>query len=236
MGKSLLLFSSGLDSYILFRTGSFDYIAYYVLPTISYTSREIENIKNINTLGLNKTKINIIESDMLSIAAVHRRASGFIPYRNFIFLFLSVLLYPDVDRIYIGQILEWQVDKNKQFYRWFEHFIFLHSGRRIKIIAPFSKKTKSEVVSYFLADYSFLELIKNTYSCLQQGDIHCGTCSSCVNRYVAFKNNGIVEPMQNIPSWGKWKKYVRGNKKQFKIKQILLYIRRWLEFRKAFNK
>lgn len=65
--------------------------------------------------------------------------------------------------------------------------------RKIELLRPFIKATKADIVRMGMGqlgvDYS------KTWSCYQGKDIHCGRCGTCVERILAFKEAGYVDPV-----------------------------------------
>lgn len=62
---------------------------------------------------------------------------------------------------------------------------------KIKLLRPFVKMTKAEIVQLGLVkDYH------NTWSCYKGGLRHCGKCGTCVERREAFQLAGITDPTE----------------------------------------
>jgi len=61
----------------------------------------------------------------------------------------------------------------------------------ISLKAPFLTKTKGEVVQIGMEN---LELTKATWSCIHDGDTHCGVCEGCMSRHTAFEQAGVSDP------------------------------------------
>ena len=62
---------------------------------------------------------------------------------------------------------------------------------RIQIVTPFLNSTKADIActgEIFGVDFT------KTWSCYKGGDVHCGTCGTCVERKEAFKEAGITDP------------------------------------------
>ena len=61
----------------------------------------------------------------------------------------------------------------------------------VQLLTPFIKYSKANIVKEgYLAGTPF----NKTWSCYKGGDIHCGTCGTCVERKEAFALSGIPDP------------------------------------------
>lgn len=63
--------------------------------------------------------------------------------------------------------------------------------RRLGILRPFIHSSKGGIARMgqeLGVDFS------RTYSCYKGGRIHCGTCSTCLERREAFREAGIPDP------------------------------------------
>ena len=61
----------------------------------------------------------------------------------------------------------------------------------VSLIAPFVNKTKVDIV---ILGKRLNVPFKLTYSCYKGGDVHCGECSTCLERRKAFDVAGIDDP------------------------------------------
>jgi 7-cyano-7-deazaguanine synthase len=62
-----------------------------------------------------------------------------------------------------------------------------------QVLAPFLSWTKAEIVLRGAElDVPFAE----TWSCYKGGDLHCGTCGTCVERREAFQVAGVADPTE----------------------------------------
>ena len=67
------------------------------------------------------------------------------------------------------------------------------TGGQVKVIAPFIKKTKADIVyegTMLGVPYDL------TWSCYEGGDHPCGKCGTCIDRQKAFEANGLKDPVQ----------------------------------------
>ncbi|MFQ5580937.1 MAG: 7-cyano-7-deazaguanine synthase QueC [Nitrospiria bacterium] len=63
----------------------------------------------------------------------------------------------------------------------------------LRLYTPFMDKTKADIVTIghrLGVDY------KNTWSCYKGGNLHCGTCGTCVERREAFMLTGVTDPTE----------------------------------------
>ncbi len=123
--------------------------------------------------------------------------STYVPFRNGLFLSsaASIALSRDCDVIYYGAHADDAAgnaypDCSSDFNKAMGDAIYIGSGNRLKIEAPFVNMTKAEVVAIGLklkVPYEY------TWSCYEGKDKPCGVCGTCIDRREAFKANGIVE-------------------------------------------
>lgn len=71
------------------------------------------------------------------------------------------------------------------------HVIATGAAYGVGIRTPFIRSTKGEIVT--IGD-SLGVPFGLTYSCYRGGEIHCGTCSTCLERREAFESAGVVDP------------------------------------------
>lgn len=158
--------------------------------------------------------------------------NGYLPYRNLYFL-MAAAQY--AENVILAQISEYAPDKCQHFYRRTEkllreigHGKFQGIDKTVKIWTPFASYTKTRLVREYLRHFP-AEDLKLTTSCYASGLVNCGVCSGCVTRYIAMKNNGILEPYAVEPDVSSLSK--RWDLRDFHIAQIPMYLRRWLELR-----
>jgi 7-cyano-7-deazaguanine synthase len=66
----------------------------------------------------------------------------------------------------------------------------------LRIEAPFLTKTKAQIVQLGV---SLGVPFDQTWSCYKGGDVHCGTCGTCVERREAFELAGVRDPTTYMP-------------------------------------
>ena len=70
--------------------------------------------------------------------------------------------------------------------------VYLGSGRKVRLVAPFVAKTKKEIVAEGLRLDVPYEL---TWSCYDGGEKPCHKCGTCIDREAAFAANGVIDPL-----------------------------------------
>ena len=222
-----MLYSAGIDSFASWRLLGIMGIFFKCQGT---QSRELDYVKKLNIDFGNP--VRVIGKDKL----YGERLDGYVPYRNLLFLLWLNAMYPTTN-IVINQVLEWQTDKNKNFYRQVERLFKKLNNSNAKIYAPFADLTKSQLVKLCLdngVDKSEFE--KYSYSCLAGGEIHCGKCSSCYNRYIAFRNAKMgEEAMASKPTYEGWLE-LKKKQANYSLPILLIAFKRWREAREAFKK
>jgi 7-cyano-7-deazaguanine synthase len=226
--RRILLYSNGLDSFLYWKLLNIPTCVYYKMNT-PYSNIELAGIV---ALQQQYPDIFFVETNtLLDVACKQQNTSGFIPLRNTIMLFDAVLRYrPQV--IYIGQVLEWQVDKNISYYKKMERFIFEQTGISIRILAPFATYTKTALVKRYLDLGGSISALQQTHSCLR-GRVPCGMCSSCFNRYIALRNAGL-DPGYSV-DLKDIQQYWKQNTHSFRMKHIFMYMRRYLDVYSCFR-
>lgn len=72
------------------------------------------------------------------------------------------------------------------------------SGKPTVVDSPFWEKTKAEVIADL--DPKYYPNLLDTWSCHKgTRTVHCGHCSACFRRFVAFELNGIEEEWEVDP-------------------------------------
>ena len=225
---SIMLLSGGLDSFIQWRLLQYPRAVYFAIGHDAQ-DKEIKCLEQIQK----KFGGDITIDHSLPFLGKYALPSGFIPYRNLFFIMLASLYSQNV---VIAQIAEWAPDKNHHFYRRTEKLLkkigqgkFQGIDIKPKIYAPFSNKSKTELVRMYLRRWPAEDLTKYTVSCYSGLDIACGKCNGCFSRYIAMKNNRIEEPYIKIPSYDDFKKKLDWH--DFRFRNIPMYVKRLRELR-----
>lgn len=124
--------------------------------------------------------------------------STYVPFRNGLFLSAaaSIALSNGCTEIYYGAHSDDAAgnaypDCSKEFNDAINSAIYIGSGNRLKVVAPFVGITKADVIKQGIELNVPYEL---TWSCYEGGDKPCGICGTCRDRMAAFEANGIKDP------------------------------------------
>ncbi len=224
--KALVLFSGGVDSTTCLALAIDEHGKENVIAlSISYGQKhikELEASKNISnyygvehiTLDLSKifeySESSLLEHSKESIPrgeyvkqlqdAEGSTVSTYVPFRNGLFLSsaASIAISKGCDIVYYGAHSDDAAgnaypDCSEGFYYAINTAIYLGSGRQLKVEAPFVTLTKSEVVKKGL---KLKVPYKLTWSCYEGNDEPCRKCATCIDRRVAFEQNGYRDPGQ----------------------------------------
>lgn len=125
--------------------------------------------------------------------------STYVPFRNGLFLSTaaSIALEYACDVIYYGPHADDAAgnaypDCSPEFNAAMQQAIYLGSGKKLRLEAPFVDKTKKDIVHEGLRLGVPYEL---TWSCYEGKDEQCHKCGTCLDREAAFAANGVVDPL-----------------------------------------
>lgn len=126
--------------------------------------------------------------------------STYVPFRNGLMLSAaaSIAVSLGAEEIYYGAHADDAAgnaypDCSPQFTDYMNSAIFFGTDRQVRIIAPFIRKTKADIVyegTMLGVPYDL------TWSCYEGGDHPCGKCGTCIDRKKAFEANGLSDPVQ----------------------------------------
>lgn len=128
--------------------------------------------------------------------------STYVPFRNGLMLSVaasaagSIFEGEDI-RLYLGAHADdaagnAYADCSEAFLVAMGNAISIGTYGRIRLIAPFAGKNKAEVVKKGLDLGVPYEL---TWSCYEGGEKPCGVCATCRDRAMAFRANGVEDPV-----------------------------------------
>ena len=133
----------------------------------------------------------------------HEPLVTYVPYRNGMFLSaaaaiaLSIFKQEQIDLYYGAHADDGGAaaypDTSAKFVRHQARALWLGSGKKIKMVTPFVKKRKADLVKLGLELNAPYHL---TWSCYKGQKVHCGECSTCIDRQKAFAINGVTDPVK----------------------------------------
>ena len=156
---------------------------------------------------LNLSTENLEKNSYAEQVKKNPRISTYVPFRNGLMLsmaasFADGLYNGENTEIFIGvhqddAAVNAYADCSEKFIRAISEAVEIGTYGKIKIVAPFLGKNKSDVVKIGLelkVPYEF------TWSCYERGEIPCGKCATCIDRQKAFELNGVKDPALEILS------------------------------------
>ena len=156
---------------------------------------DISYLKEIGGSSLTDEGMQIKDHD-----GVEGVPTSYVPFRNahLVTIGTSWAEVIEANKIYIGAVEEdssGYPDCRESFYHSFEKAIALGTKdeTKIKIITPIIHKKKSEIIKIGKELGVPFEL---SWSCYRNNEIACGVCDSCVLRLKAFKEAGMIDPIQ----------------------------------------
>ncbi len=185
--RPMLLYSGGMDSFILWSILPKNVDAIYFDIGGRYSEQEKSLIRKLNKASARQIKI--VKLDFFG--KNFEEDDGYIPYRNLIFILKATML--GYNQIYFGMVAEWQRDKSTKFFNLCK-FLAKDMGKRdIEILTPFKGVSKSNILKDYLQYHSPMRLSLYSRSCVSGTKKECGICKSCLSKYIALVNNNIYK-------------------------------------------
>lgn len=178
--KKVLLYSGGMDSYIISKLWKPDVKLY-----IDYgTEQNKEEIKRL------PKDVIIKEVDLSEY--IENDGKSTIPLRNLLFANIAIN-YGDV--VAIGGVSDdLHYDKSRRFARKATrlfNFVLMKedSKRKVKIVVPYRHLTKAQLLQKYIANGGDIDtLVKESWSCYHPtNDKPCGKCNPCKRREKAIR-------------------------------------------------
>lgn len=207
--KSLLLHSGGMDSTILgkmLKDSGEEFGSLYFNFGHNAHSREIRAVRD--TSGMLDISSEVIDLSSMRSAFVSSNASLLAPQPNpgkhvlelgGLILLVPALAYAKrlgVNKLYIGYTKldsDYSAEYSKVFLDGLSDLVVKAGYEKIEIAAPLIDTPKSEVLKSGL---QYGGLLAKSWSCVYDGEYHCGTCQAWQSRMNAFKELGVDDPTQ----------------------------------------
>lgn len=187
-GRSVILYSGGMDSFCLSR----------IQKNHNYDLLFIDIGTEDNKKEKKKLPTNV---QIISLPLNQWELSNkIIPFRNCFFVLIAAQWYSD---IYIGATVgDTTKDKDYVFKGMMESMLNYfgldmdkigHQSRPFIIHMPFKSLTKTEILAAYLHEGNSIEdFVHESRSCYSgSNDQECGECRSCLRKYIAMINNKV---------------------------------------------
>ena len=214
MKKEVVLYTAGVDSYILRQflvdTGH-DVDCLYFNHGGRYTENELKKIAQL--------KLPIIINGDINMKDIEQ-PDAYIPNRNPLFCIMANSL--GYDKIWIGGSKSDRVcDNNEKTFEDLSEFLTNMHGRYIKIDSPFWNYYKDDMVEWYRRCHNVTDLVYNTFSCfnpVQERTVYfksgipgsreflnissykteeCLNCAACFRKCAVLYSGGIFIEFQN---------------------------------------
>jgi 7-cyano-7-deazaguanine synthase len=223
--KAVILLSGGLDSTTLFYYAkSKGYKCHAII--FDYGQRHKKEIKSAKKIALlNRCPYNVVKFRLpwQGSALVDKKAkipfrkrigkgipSTYVPARNTVFLSFAVSLAETINAatVFIGANavdFSGYPDCMPKYYSVFNRIVSAgtkkgYEGKSIKILTPFIRKSKSNIIK---AGHRLGVPYNLTWSCYRGGTNPCMKCDSCILRAKGFKEAGLTDPLNRKEKYGK---------------------------------
>jgi len=222
--KAIVLLSGGIDSStcaaIAARTlGSSNVMGL----SVRYGQR---HAKELNAAGIVATKLNLSKHAVITlpeeifagtssltqdggdvpempykeIENSYEVSPTYVPFRNGILLSVAaaVALQAKASYIFYGAHAEElhyfaYPDCTPEFNGAIGNAISFGTYHKLQLITPLQWMIKAEIVAKAIEEEVPLG---DTYSCYKGGELHCGKCSTCLDRIEGFKRNNLIDPVK----------------------------------------
>lgn len=220
MTKALVLLSGGMDSAtcLAIAAEENDLVG---CVSLSYGQKHVREVEHARTLaayynsgieilelpkifqGAGSSLVDDVEMPQMSyeeLSEAEGPSKTYVPQRNMNFLAVAsaIALIGEADYIYFGAHADdahnWAYpDCTPEFIGAMANAIYTGSYFKTRLRTPFMWSTKAEIASKgAMLGVPF----HMTWSCYEGGELHCGTCPTCVSRKEAFSQAGIDDPTQ----------------------------------------
>jgi len=194
MGKTVMLFSGGMDSYAIAKLIKPDILLYCNLGLP-------EQMKELNAIAkMNLTGYEFIVDDRLYLRD-QKLENEIVPMRNLFFAMIGayygshVILGATAGDTTHDKDYEFADKTNSVLRHIFtdplKNPLTIMGSGGYTLSLPYKDKTKSQIVKEYIKEKHSIKDLINSRSCYNHEELECGVCRSCVRKFVAFGVNGI---------------------------------------------
>ena len=229
--REVILFSGGMDSLIgWFYLGKPQ--AVYFDLNHRYRWKEMEALRKMKEIDPS-VLVNIVNAFNLG---KYEKEDAHIPFRNRLLVMAAAMEYPIVEKIYlVAQKGEQSIpDRSPEFFKDMSEMISKEMERKVEVVNPFPHMTKVAMVKWYRENVSDIELLRESVGCFDGASVtHCGKCSSCFRRSVAFEANNIPLDVMwsDIKKWSGIPGYIEKMKSGLyeadRTKETLDVLKKW---------
>jgi len=214
--KVVVLLSGGIDSTVLMYSLISEYQVYPL--TILYGQRHskeviaawsvcearggwlLERLKYLDLNNLRDILPSALTDTSVAVPTGSYNEEGMsktvVPNRNMIFLAIAAGYAEGLGVEYVAYAAHVEdhylyPDTRPEFVSSVGKTIRLGTGGKVGLLEPFTYKTKADIIAL---GKRLVVPFKLTYSCYRGEDLHCGRCSTCVERREAFRKAGVTDP------------------------------------------
>jgi len=221
--SEILLFSGGLDSFILYFYLKKPRTLYFNLGH-RYAHKELEVVSKL---------IKNTEVDFSYTLTDWELPDAHIPFRN-VLLAMGASRYADI--VYLGGVSDDRVNDNTRVaHADMTSFISRYAGRFVRVAAPFAEQgwSKFDAVRWFKRELGKKadRLLLQTLSCYSSRSGRCMKCAACFRWWVALKWCGVqgVPQFQNATHVARYvDKVERGEITGERAKAIIEGAKKWI--------
>jgi len=189
MGKSVLLFSGGTDSFVLSKLLKPDIHLYFNIGTAE-VRKELKACKRLGIEPIVDSRLFLGDQEL---------PNKIVPMRNLFFI-LMACYYGDI--IYLGATKGDMTRDCDEGFRLVLNAMLMNlytipeknpRGNHLpQVLFPVKRQTKTEILRDYLAKGFSVEELRMTRSCYKADNLKdCGHCISCFRKWISYVNNGI---------------------------------------------
>jgi len=201
--RHVMLYSGGLDSYIHYMLLTRVYM-YRVTPLYIDYNGKYSNKEKLIAQKLVPETVIINPIDL----SQYEDENHTIKNRNMLLITLASTHFPEIKSFIVGGIagtgnLVKRTDADiAALESYAKSLSRANNSDPFYIWSAFPKKDKSETVAEYLKYLTSLQFkvstLIQTTSCYDKDELWCGRCLGCLERFIALKDNGIIDPKMPV--------------------------------------